>query len=272
METITIGQCFRGSWCDAGDGLLYRPVLILAIFAALLYADSGTAQLHEAIRIARLSGDHAALFALQGHMVLDALVRLIAFAALAVHMMRHSLFGGADGGLPPLYRSIGRYIFTGFGFGLIIACCIALVIGGMLLIEFLVFPHHANTSPADIHRHLTVIHALFKTIGSWLTTFILIRATLLLCNRSIGGRASWSNAWQTSSGHFWKMAITQLLAASPIFFIAVIVLAASKSIGIELDMSGFNAAVGRVIFEMACAAVSATCTAWLYRRFAAQLD
>src|SRR5471032_906897 len=104
MQSITIGQCFRGAWRDAGSAILNRPFMALVIFAFLLLTSYAQIELRLVIAAAAAAGGprfgHAG--ASLG-LAICSFMQLFAVAGLSVQVMRYSLLGAEEA------RSIGFF-------------------------------------------------------------------------------------------------------------------------------------------------------------------
>src|ERR1700733_1950119 len=98
MQSVTVGQCFRGAWKDAGLAILNRPVMALIIFAFLLLTGYAQIELRLAIAAAAAAaggprfGDAGASLGL----TICSIMQMFAIAGLSVQVMRYSLLGAEE--------------------------------------------------------------------------------------------------------------------------------------------------------------------------------
>jgi hypothetical protein len=104
-------------------------------------------------------------------------------------------------------------------------------------------------------------------------SYLSARLALLFPHTAVGGRIQWRAAWEDTRGHFWFITTAALLAILPVVGIATVLtvlaemLATAGSIG-SLTMGLMVVqSVGTLLYT----ATGATCSVWLYRKFAAIL-
>jgi hypothetical protein len=104
-------------------------------------------------------------------------------------------------------------------------------------------------------------------------SYVSARLALLFPHTAVGGRIQWRSAWEDSRGHFWFITTAALLAILPVVGIATVLtvvaemLATAGSIG-SLTMGLMVVqSVGTLLYT----ATGATCSVWLYKKFAAIL-
>jgi hypothetical protein len=266
MQSITVGQCFRGAWRDAGLAVLNRPFMALIIFAILLLTSYAQIELRLVIASAAATGAprHGHAGASLG-LSICSLMQMFTIAGLSVQVMRYSLLGAEEA------RTIG---FFAKGYWRYVGLCALL---GLLVVVFSVV---ATVVVAfTLRRHgdhgrsvlLTLLPLVLLIVC--VAMFIWIRLGLLFCHVAIGARASWGAAWRDTRGHFWSMLMTHFVTGLPLWA-AVIVFVVIKRIAagsMTLDGFAYWSSVGGALWTTFAISLGAACSAWLYRRYSAAI-
>lgn len=266
MQSLTVGQCFRGAWKDAGLAILNRPLMALIIFAFLLLTSYAQIELRLAIAAAAAAGGprfgHAG--ASLG-LSICSIMQMFAIAGLSVQVMRYSLLGAEDA------RDIGffdkgywRYVGLCALLGLLVALfavvCTAIAV-------FVSLSH-------GLHGRSVVLTSLpVVLVIVCITMFICTRLSLLFCHAAIGARASWGAAWRDTRGHFWSILMIHLVTALPLIGFVIVFVAIKRTVVGNMTSDGFAywSSVGWALWMIFAISLGAACSAWLYRRYSASI-
>jgi len=267
MQSVTVGQCFRGAWKDAGLAILNRPFMVLIIFAFLLL--TGYAQIE--LRLAIAAAAAAAGGPRFGHagaslgLTICSIMQMFAIAGLSVQVMRYSLLGAEEA------RSIGffdkgywRYLGLCVLLGLL-AAVFAVVCTVIFVFTLLGHGHHSRSA------FLMPLLIALVTVG--VAMFIFIRLSLLFCHAAIGARASWGAAWRDTRGHFWSIMMIHLMISLPLIGIVISFVAIKQKVVGNIMTDGFAywSSVGWALWMIFAISLGAACSAWLYRRYSASI-
>jgi hypothetical protein len=288
MEDITLRQCLTGAWRDAASAVRHMPIVFLVAFVAVLATGtagykaqfSGLAASESSLTaMTSSSAGHAAGFT-QGLISLGVtFVQTLVLAVLAVFVVRFAMKLRAEPAVvaptpasapaftPPPMRiwdaGIRRYFVL----------CIALLAGYVgaalaVMIAWIGLRLAGLSSGTSMAAAATL--AVLVVCG---VSYVSARLALLFPHTAVGGRIQWRAAWEDTRGHFWFITTAALLAILPVVGIATVLtvvaemLAAAGSIG-SLTMGLMVVqSVGTLLYT----ATGATCSVWLYRKFAAIL-
>jgi hypothetical protein len=104
-------------------------------------------------------------------------------------------------------------------------------------------------------------------------SFVSARLSLLFPHTAAGGRIQWRAAWEDTRGHFWFISTAAVLAILPIVGIATVLTVIAEMLGTAGAIGSLTLglmvvqSVGTLLYT----ATGATCSVWLYRKFAAIL-
>ncbi|WP_158941186.1 hypothetical protein [Burkholderia sp. S171] len=284
MEDITLRQCLKGAWRDAASAVRHMPIVFLVAFVAVLA--TGTAGYKAQFPGLEASGStltamtsssagHAAGFT-QGLISLGVtFIQTLILAVLAVFVVRFAMKLSAEPvgasatsvPVPPATRlwdaGIRRYFLL----------CIALIagyVGAMLAVAIVWIGLRLAGLSSGTSMAATATLAVLAVCG---VSYVSARLSLLFPHTAAGGRIQWRAAWEDTRGHFWFITTAAVLAILPIVGIATVLtviaemLATTGSAG-SLTMGLLVVqSVGTLLYT----ATGATCSVWLYRKFAAIL-
>jgi len=281
MEDITLRQCLKGAWRDAASAVRHMPIVFLVAFVAVLAtATAGYKAQFPGIAasggsltaMTSSSAGHAAGFT-QGLISLGVtFVQTLILAVLAVFVVRFAMKLSAESAAAsatsepviPATRlwdaGIRRYFLL----------CIALIAGyvGAMLAVVIVWIGlrlaglSSGTSMATL--------AVLVVCG---VSFVSARLSLLFPHTAAGGRIQWRAAWEDTRGHFWFISTAAVLAILPIVGIATVLTVIAEMLGTAGAIGSLTLglmvvqSVGTLLYT----ATGATCSVWLYRKFAAIL-
>ncbi len=277
MASITIGQCFKGAWTDGTRAIIEHPVFTLAVFALMLCLASFQLQFHPYLPgmdpAARL---HASVIQF-GLTLLHGLL----VSCLAVHATRFSLDNGASSRLKWLIdgtwlRYIGLFVGLGFVIAFAIAATALICAFG---VAFLSKTSGVRLAPFAGMLSVAVPLSVLAVLG----TYPICRISLLFCHIAFGGKLAWRAAWNDSRGHVWSMIGTHLLVSLPFFAMLIVLVLIGRQTFISGLANSVNAAHGfdgsigswvalvQTLWTIIGISVGASCSAWLYRRFASTI-
>jgi hypothetical protein len=284
MEDITLRQCLTGAWRDAASAVRHMPVVFLVAFVAVLATGtagykaqfSGIAASDSSLTaMTSSSAGHAAGFT-QGLISLGiTFVQTPVLAVLAVFVVRFAMKLHAEPAaaaatpapMPAPMRlwdaGIRRYFLL----------CVALLagyVGAALAVVIVWIGLRLAGLSSGTSMAAAATLAVLVVCG---VSYVSARLALLFPHTAVGGRIQWRAAWEDTRGHFWFITTAALLAILPVVGIATVLtvlaemLATAGSIG-SLTMGLMVVqSVGTLLYT----ATGATCSVWLYRKFAAIL-
>jgi hypothetical protein len=262
MESITLGQCFRGAWRDAGHAALSRPFVFLAVFALLFTLSYLSIEAHMAVRAAAHSGAGLAVAVHgAGKSLASAFGQWLLMSVIAVQVMRFSLLGSDRSGRLGLFDSgFFRYLGLSAALGVVIVVA-ALVIG----VGVSALLHLSGASGSSVKAALATLIVLTGCAVSYLYT----RVSLSFCDAAVRGHAPYRVSWRATRGHYWAIAGAHIATLLPYLVIAVPIglvvnIAARATLG---ENAAWAAAIIQTLSTMIWGASAAACSAWLYRRF-----
>jgi hypothetical protein len=266
MQSVTVGQCIRGAWKDAGLAILNRPFMALIIFAFLLLTSYAQIELRLAIAAAAAAGGprfgHAGVSL---GLTICSIVQMFAIAGLSVQVMRYSLLGAEEArSLDFFDKGYWRYLGLCVLLGLL-ATVFAVVCTVVFVFTLLGHSHHSRSA------FLMPLLIALVTVG--LTVFIFIRLSLLFCHAAIGAQASWGAAWRDTQGHFWSITMIHIVTSLPLIGIVIVFVAIKRTVMGNLTTDGFAywSSVGWALWMIFALSLAAACSAWLYRRYSASI-
>lgn len=258
-------------------GVMAGPILMPSVFGVLilstLYGGPAATSVPE-----HAADAHATLH----HSLLKfpyTIAQMIAYAFLVVHMAQHAFFGAPaadDDANVSLTEDVLQRVRTVFRY-LKLLVLIGFTIVGIALASFIlartiglwgahtrgVFMNASNTSAA-IWVYFSLISCAVIYAGT--------RLSLLVCNRALGGRASWRAGWRSTRGHFWSICCTHFVTILPALAAVLVgaVVVGLATHGRLTNLSFLLVAVVDVVGSMIVVSLGATCGAWLYRRYAGE--
>jgi hypothetical protein len=266
MESITVGQCFRGAWRDAGSAILNRPVMALIMFALLLVTSYAQLELRLAIAAtAAAGGPRAGHPGASSAIWMCSLLQLFAISGLSVQVMRYCLLGAEVSRSIDFFNK-GFWLYVGLCalLGLVVA---AVTVVGVVVVVFTLV-RHVHGGPLAV---LALV--LITPIVACVAVFIFMRLSLLLSHAAIKSQVPWRAAWRDTRGHFWSILTTHIVTALPLIGTAILfAVIKRKTVGnVTTDDFIYWSAVGAALWMIISISLSAACSAWLYRRFAATI-
>ncbi|MEQ5840476.1 hypothetical protein N0A02_13675 [Paraburkholderia acidicola] len=278
MESITIGQCFRGAWKDAVSALRYRPLVVFIIFAALVVIS----YVQNALTLL-ISSPVVMVMATYGTWTIYLLTailsvtQLCAFVGLSMQVQRYTVLG-ADAARSAAFFDRRFWKFIGVSLLLWFLFVVATGAGFNALVLMLSFGSSSDQGfLADRATDLASSAGMLALFVVGL--FVSIRLSLLPCHvaTGTGGRMLWRAAWHDTRDHVWKIAATYLVTGLPMLVIPI-VYAVFKGVYIATllgygmgDSIVFCLSVVEALWMVFAIALGAACSAWVYRRFASAL-
>ena len=284
MEDITLRQCLKGAWRDAASAVRNMPIVFLVAFVAVLATGtagykaqfSGMAASGSSLTaMTNSSAGHSDGFT-QGLISLGiTFVQTLVLAVLAVFVVRFAMKLSAEpvaaSATPTPILPATRLWDAGVRRYFLL--CIALLAGYVgatlaVMIAWIGLRLAGLSSGTSMAGTATL--AVLAVCG---VSYVSARLSLLFPHTAAGGRIQWRAAWEDTRGHFWFIATAALLAILPIVGIATVLtvvaemLAAAGSIGSLTLGLMIVQSVGTLLYT----ATGATCSVWLYRKFAAIL-
>jgi hypothetical protein len=284
MEDITLRQCLTGAWRDAASAVRHMPVVFLVAFVAVLATGtagykaqfSGIAASDSSLTaMTSSSAGHAAGFT-QGLISLGiTFVQTLVLAVLAVFVVRFAMKLHAEPAaaaatpapMPAPMRlwdaGIRRYFLL----------CVALLagyVGAALAVVIVWIGLRLAGLSSGTSMAAAATLAVLVVCG---VSYVSARLALLFPHTAVGGRIQWRSAWEDTRGHFWFITTAAVLAILPVVGIATVLtvvaemLATAGSIGSLTVGLMVVQSVGTLLYT----ATGATCSVWLYRKFAAIL-
>jgi len=263
-------ECFKGAWRDTGRTLLKMPVLIFVIFALML----ATECIRDRLQIASQPAlDAGAMSPGKSVLVLFSfgmfILTMVVSSILSVRVIRYSLFGDT-----PRSRdgALGRYMtLLLIAFGGILVFVLALVFATAVLIHAM----KSGGATRDLKYGVLITYGVVYLLALCLIIFVWTRLSLLFPHTAAGGKIRWRSAWQDTRGHFWVMIATFGLTTLPIMIVSVVLAYVRLYALRQLDVSGLTYDISTFLSTAATVlsmVTAATCSAWVYRRFAAELQ
>ena len=262
---MTLGDCFRGAWKDAGRSVLSRPILALAVFALLLVPIYFNVELSLAPRDSTLAGLHS-LPRARLWVVIGTLVEYSAAAVMAVQVMRITVFSeGTWRAMGCFDSGLRRYVKICVGFGAIVFAILMVVSLATLI---LVFGLHQSRSSVFPDMLAMIGLVVLAAVCFW------VRLSLMFCNAALGGRATWRETLRATRGHFWAITGAHFVTFLPLLLALVVlgILKHALASVVSTDSLIFGLALAQSLVTLASTCVSGACSGWLYRRFGSPLD
>lgn len=284
MEDITLRQCLTGAWRDAASAVRHMPIVFLVAFVAVLATGtagykaqfSGIAASDSSLtEMTSSSAGHAAGFT-QGLISLGVtFVQTLVLAVLAVFVVRFAMKLHAEpatAAATPAPAPAPMRLWDA-GIRRYFLLCIALLAGYVgaalaVMIVWIGLRLAGLSSGTSMAAAATL--AVLVVCG---VSYVSARLALLFPHTAVGGRIQWRAAWEDTRGHFWFITTAALLAILPVVGIATVLtvvaemLATAGSIGSLTVGLMVVQSVGTLLYT----ATGATCSVWLYRKFAAIL-
>jgi hypothetical protein len=279
-QPITLGQCFRGSWRDTGRAIRAMPTLFLVAFALIFLAIAGSGAFLETPQAAvsftapgGALGSHASI---GNSLTLIAIefVQWVVLAVLAVQVIRFAMAASAEAGVDTRARQdvptirlwdtgVRRYLVLCIAMA---AAYVAMAVGIVLVV--LVLRLVGVTGGSSYAASATL--AVLALCGM---SYIWARLTLLFPHTAVGGQLQWRAAWNDSRSHFWMIATTAVVVILPVMAVSTVISVMAELMGTVDSLGAIT--YGVLIIQSAAtllyASTTATCSVWLYRRYAAQL-
>jgi hypothetical protein len=279
-QPITLGQCFRGSWRDTGRAIRAMPTLFLVAFALIFLAIAGSGAFLETPQAAvsftapgGALGSHASI---GNSLTLIAIefVQWVVLAVLAVQVIRFAMAASAEAGVDTRARQdvptirlwdtgVRRYLVLCIAMA---AAYVAMAVGIVLVV--LVLRLVGVTGGSSYAASATL--AVLALCGM---SYIWARLSLLFPHTAVGGQLQWRAAWNDSRSHFWMIATTAVVVILPVMAVSTVISVMAELMGTVDSLGAIT--YGVLIIQSAAtllyASTTATCSVWLYRRYAAQL-
>jgi hypothetical protein len=279
-QPITLGQCFRGSWRDTGRAIRGMPALFLIAFVLVGLTIAGSsAFLDPSDAAATLTATGGALgrHASMGNsltLIAIEFVQWVVLAVLAVQVIRYAMSASAEPGADsrihgqvPAIRLWDAGVRRYFVLCILMATAyVGMAVGVVLVVLVLRLLGVTGSSSYAASATLAVL-------GLCGMSYVWARLSLLFPHTATGGQLRWRAAWNDSRTHFWMIATTAVVVILPVMAVSTII-----SVMAELMQTLDSVAAvtyGVLVIQSAAtllyAASTATCSVWLYRRYAAQL-
>jgi hypothetical protein len=264
METITLGRCFKGAWCDAVALIARRPLLLFAVYVLLFAVNVMVIQAASSQATAAAVGQ-APKPGLQHfvQMSIIMVVQSLTFSLLVVQGIRYVVLGkDAVGVMGVLDKGFWRYLGLGWLFGLVIVMVTTI---GVLLFVLTSMPASGST---------WAIWSTFIALLGCAVLFVFSRSTLLFSHAALNRKADWPATWRASRGHFWSIFLTQWVVGLPFIIVGIVLGVIGIVLRHHASAEGFTivlAALRTVIGELLVLVVGTT-AGWLYRRYGAELE
>src|SRR5471032_104180 len=281
MEDITLRQCLKGAWRDAASAVRHMPIVFLVAFVAVLA--TGTAGYKAQFSgIAASGGSLTAMTSSSaGHSdgftqgLISLGITFVQTLVLAVFVVRFAMKLSAEPAaasatptpILPATRlwdaGIRRYFLL----------CVALIagyVGATLAVMIVWIGLRLAGLSSGTSMAATATLAVLVVCG---VSYASARLSLLFPHTAAGGRIQWRAAWEDTRGHFWFIATAALLAILPIVGIATVLTVVAEMLGTAGAIGSLTLglmvvqSVGTLLYT----ATGATCSVWLYRKFAAIL-
>jgi len=260
MRPVEFGDCVKGSWREATGAVTDQPFLFLVLFTVMLITSQVTGHFTQPSLI--VAAFEAARFR-QGQPLLHLLMQLgnlLCILILSAQVIRYTLLGPLNARAMGVFDwSLVRYVMTTIVAGIAI-CAVGAVIGGGLII-FMYGTHR-------VHNFFTgIFTCIALLIIAW--AYAITRIEVMLCDAAIGERHTFKANLGATRGRFWTMWLTHMVVGMPLFFMTIglgLVLIETRHTAAFQNIVYVTDAV-RVLLIMAFVACSASCSAWLYRRF-----
>jgi hypothetical protein len=256
MSEITLKECMAGAWRDAGHLIRQRPLLIVVSVAILFFIHV----VEESVQVHVLAYPMLTLSALCGL----GLIRFLCMSAITVQGLRYVLVGNnAVGARTFVGRDFWRYCGVTYGLAISMAAIALSII--IAVIETL----HAF----GIYAHFNALFATMGGIALVIALWVYLRISLLPSHVAIGKPVGWRAAWRDTRGHALSIFGTWLAIIAPLIGLAILVSVAIALIAItahDHNLVPLMALTHAVLLVPALAVFSAG-SAWIYRRYAAQL-
>lgn len=284
MEDITLRQCLTGAWRDAASAVRHMPIVFLVAFVAVLATGtagykaqfSGIAASDSSLtEMTSSSAGHAAGFT-QGLISLGVtFVQTLVLAVLAVFVVRFAMKLHAEpatAAATPAPTPAPMRLWDA-GIRRYFLLCIALLagyVGAALAVVIVWIGLRLAGLSSGTSMAAAATLAVLVVCG---VSYVSARLALLFPHTAVGGRIQWRAAWEDTRGHFWFITTAALLAILPVVGIATVLtvvaemLATAGSIGSLTVGLMVVQSVGTLLYT----ATGATCSVWLYRKFAAIL-
>jgi hypothetical protein len=257
MQTLTFDQCVTRAWADtwriARQNPLYATLAIATFYftgvardslhASPTHASAGTLLELGALWLFRLLIVHMLIVQTQRYVLLD-----------ERPINRHAFFGGA------FWRSLA------LNYGLMIG----MFIGVIVIYALTRIAHHFVTLPSIGKGGIAVNVCIVIMVWVWLCT----RFGLLLTQAAIGRPLRWKAGLRDTHGHCWTIIGTNVVLAITAIFGFLVLLIPAVVFRIVFGANSEHAIeelLGPVFIAVGLTA-DAACSAWIYRRFAANLS
>lgn len=280
MEAISFGQVVRNSWRDAWGFFRDRLGTSLGVTLLLLLLTYVGLTLSPHLDLSIQDGQRPSLW----HGLLAGVLVIVQAAlkmGLTVQICRYVLLDEASRHAPffgkPFWRYLGTALaagLTGAGIGIVIV--IAAVIAAIV---FMLGAHGTHLDPRQMPPGLTLALIVVLSIALIvIMVLIFVPMTLLLAHAAANRRFNWRAARHDGRGHFWSVLSAFFVTNLPAWILSIpALLSIPLSLHISPDAPStqtgawYAATLSQTLLSLLLLFVSASCTAWLYRRYADQL-
>jgi hypothetical protein len=252
MPTITFTQCIEGAWRDAWGFAWRHPLFIVACFAGIYFIGIVQNDIHRPYPPSGL----LALAALW-------LLRALLMSAVAVQTLRYVLLG--DEAVAHTFSGRAYWRYCGLTYGLAIGMVLAA--GVVALLVGIAF------RAAGVHAHERATFAVVACVIVMLMVWVHLRLSLLPSHIAIGRPLLWRAAWRDTRGNGWSIAVTYLAIGLTLAGVGLVVGVIGAAFGVALGegVHGSISIFTRSILLVPAMSVSSAASAWIYRRYAAEL-
>jgi len=268
MQSITLGQCFKGAWHDTGRAMRAMPTLFLVAFV-LIFATmaAGSIFLNEQGMAESFTttgpSRGAALSNLLTSLATN-LVQSVVIAVLAVQVIRFAM--AADAAARPM-----RLWDAGFRryFMLCVATLAAYVAAAVGVVLVVIVLRVAGLTGGSSYAAAATL-AVLAICGM---SYVSARLALLFPHAASGGRLQWRAAWRDSRSHFWTISTTAVMVILPVMAVSTVFAVVAQLMGTDgsTGAMAYGLLIVQSVATLLYAVTTATCSVWLYRRFAAEL-
>lgn len=252
---MNFAQCVTGAWVDAWRITRRSPLFIALLVAGVYFLDLERSTVKAAhANVLPTFGALALLWVLQALLLSIAIVQVHRFILLdEPPVSRHAFLGGA----------YWRYVVVAYG-----VSCLAIV--GVVIAALVFF---GLSWAIESHSPGRGGLAVFAVVMCWLYAWFLMRMSLMYTQASLGRPLRWRAAWRDTRGNMRKiygtqcvLSITIAFALLPVIilkFTIIAMLGADSRLAVTQLFSDLIAVWAALLFS--------ACSAWIYRRFAAEL-
>ncbi|WP_213762810.1 hypothetical protein [Caballeronia sp. dw_19] len=246
--------------------LVNKPATILIASTLLSFLSYVQINLQQAIALATVTGHpNSEQAGLSLALSLCVVIISVILSIISVQAMRHSLSGVG------LVRSLGLFDEGFFGYmGLCFSIALVVVVFLVGVVPTAVIGWGVIQVKLGYGAHILLFASVFGIVAISAVIFVGVRLTLLFYNVAVGRGLPWRAAWRDTRGHVWSIGGARFITCLPILAIAVGGYFAGHNAIVHPSSAMQRSfwAVFRAISAIVAASVSASSSAWQYRRYA----